>query len=261
MIDKNIKIISTKKGCITTGQMGMILKKIGIHEGDDICVHSQLFGIGKPLLGKNEFLRIITEILLEAVGKEGTLIMPTFSYSFCRNEDYDVLNSKSTVGILSEYYRKFSHTRRTHHPIFSFAVQGKRENEYLDVGPDAFGFDSVYGKLIRNKGKIVFLGENIGYTACYLAEEHVGVSYRYFKEFSGNVVMEDGSSRKISIPYYVRHLDRKSNFSEHKMTEFLTNNGILQQRQMGNGVLSAFEIEKMFSAVSEKLMEDETYFL
>lgn len=33
--------------------------------------------------------------------------MPTFTYSFCKNEIYDKLNSKSTVGVLTEYFRKW----------------------------------------------------------------------------------------------------------------------------------------------------------
>ncbi|HEB7547832.1 TPA: AAC(3) family N-acetyltransferase, partial [Campylobacter coli] len=92
--------IYTQKDLVNT------LKNIGIKNGDIICVHTEIFHFQTPLLSKNEFLNSFLEALFKAIGKEGTLIMPTFTYSFCKNEVYDKLNSKCTVGILNEFFRK-----------------------------------------------------------------------------------------------------------------------------------------------------------
>lgn len=43
--------------------------------------------------------------MLDIIGKNGTLIMPVFSYSFCKNEIYDKLYSKGKVGVLNEFFR------------------------------------------------------------------------------------------------------------------------------------------------------------
>ncbi|CAM4052786.1 Aminoglycoside N(3)-acetyltransferase [Campylobacter armoricus] len=80
--------------------------KLGIQKNDILCIHSELMKFGIPLLPRNEFLQTIIDCFFEVIGKEGTLIMPTFTYSFCKNEVYNKINSKSNVGVLTEYFRK-----------------------------------------------------------------------------------------------------------------------------------------------------------
>ncbi len=48
--------------------------------------------------------------------------MPTFSYSFNRYKNYDKIHTKSTMGILSEYFRTMAGIR-TDDPIFSFLLK------------------------------------------------------------------------------------------------------------------------------------------
>ena len=79
--------------------------KLGLQKGDTLCVHTELFNFGFPLLSRNEFLQTILDCFFEVIGKEGTLIMPTFTYSFCKNETYDKVHSKGKVGVLNEFFR------------------------------------------------------------------------------------------------------------------------------------------------------------
>lgn len=59
-------------------------KKLSITKGDILCVHSELMKFGTPLLPRNEFLQTILDCFFEVISKEGTLIMPTFTYSFAK---------------------------------------------------------------------------------------------------------------------------------------------------------------------------------
>ncbi len=79
--------------------------QLGIKRGDILCVHTEIFKFGIPLLSRNEFLQTILNCFFEVIGQEGTLIMPTFTYSFCKNETYDKVHSKSKVGVLNEFFR------------------------------------------------------------------------------------------------------------------------------------------------------------
>lgn len=260
MLDFNLKLIEHNGIPYYTRDLLDELKGLGIQKGDILCVHSQIFNLGKPLLPKHEFLHELVLILEELVGEEGTLIMPAFSYSFCNGEIFDVMNTPSTVGILTECFRREVGVKRTHHPNFSFSVWGKKQNEFLDVGPDAFGFDSVYGKMMRNGGKILMLGANIGYTFYYLAEEHVQVTHRYFKVFEGEI--KDGNSKKqVTVPYFVRKLDRNSEFSEAKLVDYLLEKKIQKQKSFGKGTLAIFDCLRMYEAVVEVLKEDNEFFL
>ncbi|EJP4488918.1 aminoglycoside N(3)-acetyltransferase, partial [Campylobacter jejuni] len=174
--------------------------QLGIKRGDILCVHTELFKFGVPLLSRNEFLQTILNCFFEVIGKEGTLIMPTFTYSFCKNEVYDKINSKTKMGALNEYFRKQTEVKRTNDPIFSFAIKGVKEELFLKDTTSCFGENCVYDMLSKINGKIILLGSKTnGYTFTHFIEEKARVPYRYFKEFQGKIIFENGMSKNIKI--------------------------------------------------------------
>lgn len=261
MLDLNRELIMTRKETLSVRNLKEALEDIQVVKGDVLCVHSQVFGFGRPLVSKEEFLDTVIQVFQEAVGSSGMLIMPAFSYSFCKNEVYDVLNSPSTVGVLTEYYRTMPEVRRTAHPIFSFALWGGRVEAYLDIGPDAFGLDSIYGKMVQDEGKILMFGANKGYTFYYLAEEHVNVKHRYFKNFEGQVRDAVGKLYTTRVPYMVRDLSMKSDLDEERLAEFLIDNELQKQIPFGKGAIGIFECRSVYEAVVKALREDEQRFL
>ncbi|MCV3336731.1 AAC(3) family N-acetyltransferase [Campylobacter sp. RKI_CA19_01121] len=179
--------------------------KVGIQHGDTICIHSSLLHLGTPLLPKDMFLKTIIESFYDAVGKKGTMIMPTFTYSFCKNQVYNKLQSKSTMGALSEFFRTQENVTRTNDPIFSFAIKGERKQYFLKNTTSCFGENSVYDMLAKENGKIILFGtEESGYTFSHFIEEKIQVPYRYYKTFSGKIIDENNQSYNRDIKYYVR---------------------------------------------------------
>ena len=61
------------------------LRKIGVTGDDKLFVHSDLKSFGKinPEISRNEYIDAFIIALMEVVGLKGTIIVPTFSYSFC----------------------------------------------------------------------------------------------------------------------------------------------------------------------------------
>lgn len=261
MIDPKKEILMAGDTKLSVGDLRNALDILKIKTGDVVCVHSQLFSLGKPLVGKEEFVETIVKVLQEIVGREGMLIMPTFSYSFCKNEVYDMNKSPSTVGLMTEFFRNMSEVCRTAHPIFSFALWGERKEEYLDIGPDAFGLDSVYGRMIQDGGKILMFGANKGYTFYYLAEEHVNVSHRYFKNFSGKIIDDSGHIYTANIPYFVRDLSQKSDLNEEKLLKFLLKNDCQKQVGFGKGTLAVIDCCRAYDVLVKTLREEESSFL
>lgn len=236
------------------------LNTLGIQSGDTLCIHSCLFPLGKPALEKYAFLEAIIQAFEQVIGSDGTIIMPTFTYSFCKNEVYNIHSSPSTVGILTEYFRKRPGTVRTKHPIFSFALSGRRKNELLDINWDAFSDGSLYGKIRDTGGKLLFLGAPKGYTFYYLSEQKVKVKHRFFKNFSG--VIQDVHQKYIcTVPYYVRHLDMRSLEDENKVNAYLNETGIQRNVKLGKGKISCVVCSEMFKYCVDKLKIDEAYFL
>ncbi|EGO0809470.1 aminoglycoside N(3)-acetyltransferase [Campylobacter lari] len=201
-------------------------KKLGIKKGDILCVHTELFNFGTPLLPRNEFLQTILDCFFEVIGKEGTLIMPTFTYSFCKNEVYDKLNSPTSMGALNEYFRKQAGVKRTNDPIFSFAIKGAKKELFLKDTTSCFEIGSVYDIFQKLNGKIILFGSSqTGYTFSHYIEEQMRVPYRFYKTFEGIIHDENGRIYHKKINYYVRKLEQKYEVSE-KQINILKNNNI-----------------------------------
>ena len=74
----------------------------------------------------------------------GPLLVPTYTYSYTRGEDFEPARSKSTVGAFGDWVRSQPHSRRTPDPIYSTVVRGDLspdwERRLFDVGDsDCFG--------------------------------------------------------------------------------------------------------------------------
>lgn len=235
------------------------IKKLGVSFGDTICIHSEIFSLGRPLVPRDEFLSIITQSFLDSVGYEGTVLMPTFTYSFCRGEVYDIKNSKSTMGVLSEFFRKQSGVVRTSDPIFSFAVWGKNRSGFLKDHNDCFGKDCVYETLLKNKGKLISFGSGkFWYTFAHYAEQVAKVSYRYFKEFDGTFIDQDGTSHIKKVKYFVRYLDKNSILDGNKQTELLKNSNNFKTADFG---LVCVDARRYFDELLRLFKKDENYLL
>ncbi|EAK7966229.1 aminoglycoside 3-N-acetyltransferase [Campylobacter jejuni] len=98
-------LLKSHESLIYPKDLNYTLEKLGLKQGDTLCIHSELFKLGEVLVSKQEFLQSIIDSFFQVIGNKGTLIMPTFSYSFNRYKNYDKIHTKSTMGILSEYFR------------------------------------------------------------------------------------------------------------------------------------------------------------
>ncbi|TQR33832.1 acetyltransferase [Campylobacter sp. MIT 99-7217] len=256
------ELISTRDKNYTNRDLIKSLQELGIKEGDILCVHTELFNFGKPLLSKDEFLKALLECFYKALGQRGTLIMPSFTYSFCKNEAFDKTHSKSTMGVLTEFFRKQKGVKRTNDPIFSFAIKGAKEELFLKDTSSCFGEGCVYDELAKNEGKILLFGmQNSGYTFTHFVEEKAGVSYRYFKKFSGILIDEAGKAYQKNIEYFVRSLEKNSNLSVEKQIELLKQDLNFKSLSFANASLTLINAKPYLQSFLKALKEDEEVLL
>ncbi len=246
---------------ITEKDITDAFREAGCRKGDVIFVHSDVGVFGKLLcLDRKLSLGSICNAIKESVGPAGTVIMPTFTYSFCKGDPFDVNNSKSTVGVLSEYFRNLPDVVRTLHPIFSVAIWGKQKDELAAVGKDSFHRNSIFGKLHEIKGKIVFFGARFQTcTYVHYVEQMHGIPYRYMKNFKGKVISGD-REWEDSCTFLVRDLGKKvlSDFSKLKK-HFLENN-LMKQITLGNGSILLVGADVLFDEC-RRLLDEDIYFL
>lgn len=166
------------------------LENVGVKRGQTIMVHTSLSSLGFVCGGP----QTIIEALLESVGPEGTIMMPTQSWknldpstgvhwevpeefwSIIRdnwppyNKDITPTNTK---GVVAEMFRKWPGTIRSGHPARSVAAIGKNAKYLVDKHDlsNIFGDESPIGKLYQLNGYILLIG--VGYdknTSLHLAD-------------------------------------------------------------------------------------------
>lgn len=135
------------------------LQSLGLTAGDHVAVSVSYGEMGKIIGGPSTVL----ESLLEVIGKNGTLMMPTYSYGseptrLSREFVFDVNTSISYTGYITELLRLNPNSIRSRHPISSVASIG-RYAEYLTRCHDEHTIGILpYFKLIKIDGKYLSIG-------------------------------------------------------------------------------------------------------
>lgn len=142
---------------------------IGLRAGDRVVVHSSLRATG---LDAEELI----DALLEAVGPQGLVLMPAFTY------DNEMLapDLPARTGALSEAFRRRSEAVRSAHPTYSVAAIGSEAEELLDghERAGATGIGSPLDRLAAAGGLVLLLG--VGHTAnttVHVGEFHADAFY------------------------------------------------------------------------------------
>jgi aminoglycoside 3-N-acetyltransferase len=195
---------------ITSADIQSGFHDAGVRAGDTLMLHSDAGVLAQLPDGSTEDrMRVFVDAILELLGTEGTLVVPTFSYSFSNNEVYSVNDSPSQVGSLTEFVRKLPRARRSLDPIFSLAAIGARAEEVLaGAADDSFGSDSPFARLHRLKATLAFCGCSFNRaTFIHYVEQAAGVPYRFLKSFPGTIIDSDGRTFEREVLFFARKLE------------------------------------------------------
>jgi len=188
------------------------LRLAGVLPGMTIFCHSNVGFFGRPegVNSSVELCRMIYEALREVIGREGTLVVPCFSYSFGSdksNPRFDVKKTPSTCGSFTEYVRKLPQAIRSADPMFSIAAIGLSATELAsDADSECFGERSFWRRFLDRNGMIVNLNFDAGSTFIHFIERRLGVPYRQNRKFSG-ILVENGKERWAECIFFSRALD------------------------------------------------------
>jgi len=209
-----------KIGTITEKSGGVLLTKIylkqeflelGIRSGDTLFVHSAYSSLSSTPGGVEGGPQTVIDVLISILGESGTLIMPTFNYDFLRGAIWDIRNTPSQMGVLTELVRKNPKSKRMFHPIYSVSAIGKYADEIEQFrSTDCFGETSFFKKLRDWNAKILVIGlpYSKSFTFLHHCEQMENVDYRYLKEFSGTAIDQSGKPHEIEITMFVRDVDK-----------------------------------------------------
>ncbi len=245
---------------IRPGDVTDALLSIGMSRGGTVLVHADAIVAAQfPPMPAEQRLDLLIEAIEAAIGASGTLVIPTFSYSFTKGEPFDILCTPSAVGMVSERFRTLPGVCRSPDPIFSFACRGPLARELCAIPvKECFGPDSVFAALHRLNAHIVDLGcsMNRGGTFVHYVETAHGVDYRYKKVFSGTIILPNRERYECSVVYNVRDLTRKSEGDFGRLQKRLADDGKLRTADVGRSRIMAVSANDIFDAAWKMLDED-----
>ncbi len=166
------------------------LRTIGLRRGDLVQVHSSLSAFGYVEGGADA----VVDALLETLGPDGTLMVPTFNHGSV--EVFDVATSPSSNGKITEAVRTRPEAHRSVHPTHPYAAVGPLAewltSEHLEIG--TFDWECPLGKLTQRDGLILLLGVGMNSnTIAHVAETRFGAPCLGYREYPRRVRMPDGS--------------------------------------------------------------------
>lgn len=189
-----------------------LVDQFDIKKGDKIWLSSDLIQLVlKFRANKIKFDgSALLDAFQEAVGEDGTLLLPTFSFEFSNKKYYDISKTKGITGALGNIAMQREDFRRTQHPMHSFEVWGHDQERLVSMtNRHAFGVDSPFGYCHRDHVKQVILGTDYVHAITFIhyAEVTCNVPYRFAKSFTGIYVNEDGKEEKRTYDYAARKLE------------------------------------------------------
>jgi aminoglycoside 3-N-acetyltransferase len=212
----------------------------GVRGGDMVLLHSSIKGVLRRLkkLGFALEVDIILDSFLGVLGVNGTLLLPLFNFDFCSGVPFEARTTPSQMGALTEAGRLREGAVRTGHPVYSFAVLGKRLDLFRGVDNfSGYGADSPFAILHREGGKIAVLDlpDQESMTFYHYVEESAAVDYRYHKRFSASYTDFDGKSSERTYGIFVRKLEEGVVTHVDPMGEILWAKGLYCGDRPGTG--------------------------
>lgn len=227
------------------------VRNVGLKEGSTVMVHTSLSRIGYVCGGA----QTVIEALIEVVGHEGTLMMPTQSWKNLDPEDgvhwdteeeyWDIIRKNwpaydkritptNTMGAVSEMFRSWPGTVRSDHPARSVAAWGKYA-KYLVEDHDIsniFGEGSPVGKLYELDGEVLLIG--VGYdknTSLHLADARADYPGKH-NCIEHSAMIEDG--RRVWKEYVTLFVDGED---FEQIGEAFEQNNTVNKTMIGNAKL------------------------
>ena len=237
-------------------RMLMELKSLGIREDDTILVHSSLSSLGYVEGGADT----VIDTLLAAL-PEGTLLIPTLSYSYVTDDEpiFSVTETPSCVGCISETFRKRKGVMRSMHPTHSVCGIGRYAEEILSQHQDA---DSPGGKktpfylLPKYHGKILMLGCGLKPNTSMHAVEELTEPWYLFREKEVTYTLIDETGKKI-IKDYRRHDFRGAVQRYDRLAEVMK----LACRKVLEADCYLIDAIEMWQVADKHIKENENYFI
>lgn len=237
-------------------------KKIGLQKGDSVLVHSSLSKIGFVDGGA----KTVVDALFETIGETGTLLFPAFSAAG-RSKDYleshpvfDIKNTLSQMGSVTEYFRKLEGVSRSFHPTDSVCAKGPLAYYYTNshfgqLTP--YNENSPFRKLCNKGGKILMLGTTLNGagTNLHTLEDAVEFKFPVYAKEIFTVQMIDTEGRETEMKTKVHNPDYSAKRNCDALKPMFEKENVLVNGTIGEAKSMLIDANKMLEVMIKNYNE------
>lgn len=244
---------------ITIDRLVNDLRACGLKEGDDVLVHTSLSKIGYVENGPET----VVWALKKVIGEKGNILMPTspnagLQLEYIRSlEAFDVKNSPSALGAITEYFRKLPNVKRSAHPTEPVACLGPDADFYIEghLGElTPYTDRSPFARISERGGKILYIGvtfDNAG-TNLHTLEDAVDFKYPvYYDEvFDVKIILENAEQKIVQTK--VHNPEQSAKRKCDGLIPLFKEKGLLHEAHVGEAKTLVVDAKRLLDVMIEE---------
>ncbi|MCR5627420.1 MAG: AAC(3) family N-acetyltransferase [Lachnospiraceae bacterium] len=238
-----------------------IPKYFGIEKGDSVWLASDAKRLIYSCIehGEEADMNVLLDGIIDIIGPEGTLLIPTFNWDFCKGVTFDIKKSPCKTGIIGKAALKREDFQRTKHPLYSFAVWGRDADLLVAMeNKSSFGADSPFMYCKEHNTKNVFIDVECqhSFTFVHFVEEMCGITYRYLKDFTADYIDINGEKSTRTYSMNVRDLDKDIFITIYPFEEEFTAAGAARRYTVNDIPMKTIEMGKTYDIIARDVKEN-----
>ncbi len=254
---------------VTSADLVESLRAVGLGEGDGAFVHSSLSRLGHVEGGSATVLEAFNVVL----GENGLLAMPAFplvggTVEYLSTDPvFDVRSTASTMGALTEEFRRLPGTARSLHPTHSVAARGPRADELVAghaVAATPFGDETPFARMIDRGMYQVWIGVGLPIFTLYHAFEcrRPGFPIDVFLDepMSARCVDENGEELVVRTLVHDPEVGRQKDPTRDRLKQRLVASGVLRVVSVGRGEVMAARMPELMAELELALQDGLTIY-
>ena len=246
----------TMKPQCTREEISKGLVLVGLKRGDVVFSHGYVGQDGYLQSGYNTdiMFQSVWGAFQDVIGKEGTLVVPTFTYSFCRREQFDPDHTPSRCGMFTEMLRLRPDARRSRDPIFSVVAIGRLANELTsNVPAECFGKNSCWERFLQAKGVFCSLKFNHLSSFTRYVERCLNVPYRYDRVFTGVLKSQGQLKKGVAINFCRDFSSPNTKASVECLEELTRKRNLVRGVSVGHDVIKFIRATDVYDLIKDEL--------
>lgn len=248
----------------TASDISSALEAVGIGRGDHLFIHSNVAFLGRLKEGEEggEFYGRFKEGIFNVIGLQGTVAVPTFTYSYCWGQVYDKARTPGTCGLLPELVRADPEAVRSDDANFSVTALGGAADFLTARAPEhSFGPGSFWERFLKIGGKICNINYHAGCTGFHYVEKCMNVAYRYDKSFPGISIIDGREIRGVFTHFVYDKAKPRHGPEFYKFDRRAKELGLVRTASLGRGTVVSISFRDAFDLIRTQLRKEPNFLI